>query len=464
LRWQLLAAGMAFSATGVLLAANEEYVLHIQFAVASLSDFAYFFFGVPVLLAISMPTRGFKSPIIVYLYWVEATFAGLLAYVAIFPSFPFPAVWTHPVSISLLTHTYNLENLVLTVACLIRFIASEKEGEERAFFRTLLIFLVTFSIGLGVYQRLADLTGGSQNFSLLADIPYILFAWLILRLPQFKEESHTDYADRPFLAVFVDFASPIFFTLALLALVLTVLPSHPHLGMAAIGVILGVYGVRTTLLQIRFMLSQNQLLKARDSLEQMTLQDGLTGIANRRCFDQTLELEWNRSMRSEHPLSLMLIDLDFFKSLNDTQGHPSGDRCLVEVAAALRSVISRSTDLVARYGGEEFAAILPATTTEAALRLAQQFQDALETIAIPNRTSLGAHLTASVGIATRNSDKANSAARLLEAADAALYRAKHTGRNRIEAELPEYITPLLPHPEPSAFVVTTPAVINAQIL
>jgi diguanylate cyclase (GGDEF)-like protein len=180
------------------------------------------------------------------------------------------------------------------------------------------------------------------------------------------------------------------------------------------------------------MRAQQQLQEARDRLEEISLQDGLTGIANRRSFDRVLDSEWHRAMRAQHPLTLLLIDLDFFKNLNDTQGHPSGDRCLIDVAGVLRAVASRSGDLVARYGGEEFAAILPATTPEAAERLAAEMQEGLRTLKIRNETSIGSYLTVSVGIASYIHPEEGSPKMLVEAADQALYRAKQAGRNRIE--------------------------------
>jgi diguanylate cyclase (GGDEF)-like protein len=429
IKWLLLAASMALSGCGVALAAWEELIIHKPFAFASLSDFAFFLFGVPILLAISVPAQVQRSPIFTYLNLIEVTFAGVLAYVAIFPEFPSQNRWTHPVSIALLIHTYDIENLVLAACCAVRVLAAPKGGTERIFYRTLLTFLLTFGLGLAVYERLAILTAGSQNFSVLVDLPYLLLALLIQQQPRNGDGT---VLHKPFLALVVDNGSPVFFTLALLGLVLEILPKHMHLGMAAIGVALGAYGIRSTLLQIKLMGSEFHLMRARDKLEQMTLQDGLTGIANRRSFDQTLELEWYRTMRAEQPLSLMVIDLDFFKSLNDAQGHPSGDRCLRKVADALRSTMTRSSDLVARYGGEEFAVILPGTAHNAARNLAVQFQDTLRSLAIRNETPFSSHLTASIGIATHEFGQSGTPQRLVEVADAALYAAKRNGRNRIE--------------------------------
>jgi diguanylate cyclase (GGDEF)-like protein len=167
-------------------------------------------------------------------------------------------------------------------------------------------------------------------------------------------------------------------------------------------------------------------------LEELSLQDGLTGIANRRNFDRTLEAEWHRAIRTRQAISLLLVDLDFFKNVNDVHGHPFGDRCLAEVAHALRSAAARSGDLVARYGGEEFAAILPGTTPEAAQTIAERMREAVLELKIPNETGLGPFVSVSIGGCTADGIGASSPAMLIETADQTLYKAKQRGRNRTE--------------------------------
>ncbi len=208
-------------------------------------------------------------------------------------------------------------------------------------------------------------------------------------------------------------------------------------GLSAIGVALAVLQVRTTVLQTHYLQTQYALQEARDRLEAISLQDGLTGIANRRSFDQALRQEWHRAARNGQPLALLLIDLDAFKNLNDTRGHRAGDRALTDVAGALRAVAARSGDLVARYGGEEFAVILPDTPLEAALAMAERMRAAVRALQIANETPLGPWVTASVGVAVAEMTAADisiadAAERLIDAADLALYKAKQWGRNRVE--------------------------------
>ena len=171
-----------------------------------------------------------------------------------------------------------------------------------------------------------------------------------------------------------------------------------------------------------------------DELAAMALQDGLTGLANRRAFDQTLERTWNRTVRQGSQLSLLLLDLDHFKQFNDEYGHQAGDDCLRSVAAAIRSALARPGDVACRYGGEELAIVLGETGAEEAKEIAEGIRAAVEALQIPHSGSgCASVVTASVGIATalaREGGTIRMPEGLLQAADHALYRAKNEGRNR----------------------------------
>jgi diguanylate cyclase (GGDEF)-like protein len=170
-------------------------------------------------------------------------------------------------------------------------------------------------------------------------------------------------------------------------------------------------------------------------LRSQTFSDGLTGIANRRHFDVAIEKEHRRARRGGVPLSLLMIDIDSFKAYNDHYGHPQGDQCLIQVAAALAAMLKRPCDLVARYGGEEFAAILPDTNAEQALQMAEAIRLRTIELAIPHLPDgEGQLVTVSIGIATRHADSTADAAALISAADRALYQAKRDGRNRVAAQ------------------------------
>lgn len=173
-----------------------------------------------------------------------------------------------------------------------------------------------------------------------------------------------------------------------------------------------------------------QVLNSR--LETLSQTDALTGIANRRHFDDVLAKEWKRAQRVGEPLALAVLDVDWFKAYNDHYGHPAGDSCLQQVAQTLAATISRSTDLVARYGGEEFVFLAPSTGPDGAQSMAEKLVRAVEALALPHERSPLGHVSISVGIASMRNDGDGSAQILLQRADAALYRAKAQGRNRVE--------------------------------
>jgi diguanylate cyclase (GGDEF)-like protein len=173
-------------------------------------------------------------------------------------------------------------------------------------------------------------------------------------------------------------------------------------------------------------------------LQHISFLDGLTGIANRRRFDEFLHNEWRRALRGGSSLSLVMIDIDYFKAFNDTYGHQAGDECLTRVASALQGALRRAGDLVARYGGEEFVAVLPATPADGALAVAQTLRERVEALGVAHRGSpVSDRVTISLGVATTVPSRATSAAALVAAADRALYQAKREGRNCVRAAAAE---------------------------
>jgi two-component system chemotaxis family response regulator WspR len=177
--------------------------------------------------------------------------------------------------------------------------------------------------------------------------------------------------------------------------------------------------------------SQRQLAEANIELQKLAALDGLTGIANRRRFDQALHTEWQRASREQRPLSLIMCDVDCFKAYNDTYGHLAGDLCLKRSAAVFTEHLKRPADIVARYGGEEFAIILPETAAEGALQIAEACRAHIEALAIAHTGSANGVVTLSLGVATMAPTPALSAETLIERADKALYAAKQGGRNRV---------------------------------
>ncbi|MGL1932303.1 MAG: diguanylate cyclase [Desulfotalea sp.] len=182
--------------------------------------------------------------------------------------------------------------------------------------------------------------------------------------------------------------------------------------------------------QIQKLVSQLEI--ERDIAQLNATTDSLTGLANRRCFDDSISGEFCRLKSSGDPLSIIMMDIDYFKKFNDFYGHLAGDNCLESVGAALKNVTGRVSDIIARYGGEEFIMLLPGTDSNGAITIAERIKQVVEDLAIPHTTSKTAnHLTISLGVATIPSVvELTTIEQVVAMADTALYSAKQGGRNR----------------------------------
>lgn len=187
---------------------------------------------------------------------------------------------------------------------------------------------------------------------------------------------------------------------------------------------------RTAIIQQQVIEKTEELSKLNEQLKLLSRSDPLTGIANRRYMDETLDREWSRAIRNKTHISFILADIDCFKDYNDNYGHVIGDTCLKKVATTLEALINRPTDLVARYGGEEFALIL--SETENAASIAESCRKAIEDLQIPHgHSSVSNVITISVGLCTYEPRIGIQASTLIKSADKALYKAKESGRNAV---------------------------------
>ena len=176
-----------------------------------------------------------------------------------------------------------------------------------------------------------------------------------------------------------------------------------------------------------------ELRRTNKFLEHISMADPLTGVGNRRSFDQLLDSEWRRASRESSPLCLVLLDLDYFKAFNDTYGHQAGDQCLKEIVNCMRKTLKRPTDSIARYGGEEFAIVLGNTDAAGAESIVRDLLSNIELLGIPHKGSqVSDWVTASAGVAAVIPGKNTTVVDLIQAADKALYAAKDGGRNRFE--------------------------------
>lgn len=188
---------------------------------------------------------------------------------------------------------------------------------------------------------------------------------------------------------------------------------------------------RLVLMRASLLALTRKLDATNQELQRISLMDGLTGVANRRYFDETISVEWRRARRHSNSLAVLMFDIDHFKLYNDNYGHLAGDECLRRVASTIRQNTVRPSDLVARYDGKEFAVILPETTIGGAVMVAEKIRQAIHELNIPHTPESGDRVTLSIGVASAAPGFDNPPDDLIHAADQALRRAKAEGRDRI---------------------------------
>jgi diguanylate cyclase (GGDEF)-like protein len=214
-----------------------------------------------------------------------------------------------------------------------------------------------------------------------------------------------------------------------------------HLIMGLMIVIFGLAMLATSALVHRLFRDAEKLrrelysaIEVEHALEYLVRLDSLTGIPNRRLFEEELSKEWARAKRDHAPFSLIMADIDHFKEYNDHYGHPAGDLCLVDVAQAMHHALSRPGDVVARIGGEEFAFLLPQTDLSGAIAVAEQIRERILALNLPHEASpVASHVTLSFGVSSSELASISSPAELIRTSDIALYEAKRCGRNQIMA-------------------------------
>ncbi len=232
---------------------------------------------------------------------------------------------------------------------------------------------------------------------------------------------------------------PLMVTVAIFGLAVSVSHVYLYLGLGAILLLLLAQGIHSGVIQVGYLQIQSRLLNQEKELKAVNLElerqsmlDPLTGIPNRRYFASAFEAEWKRALRKGESIAILMLDLDFFKGINDTHGHVYGDECLVQIAKALGQELQRGVDVVARYGGEEFVVMLPDTDMEGATTVATALQAAIADLKITNPASaFDDRQTVSIGISAIRPSLSVSRGEMIAQADHALYRAKREGRNRI---------------------------------
>lgn len=379
-----------------------------------LSMLLYALYGVPLIFALASPEDDRW-----HVRLVDALLAVVLGYLFYeYVKHLSTASGILPGELFALRRVFDIENGYIALFAVMRFVA--RPGLRYTFFRSMMIYALVYLVCAAYINHVEGASGYGHWPDLIINVPFMLLLWLTLSARTRRVERPVT-TPRAFARV-VRAGGPLAIPLTLLTVSGLLVYYDP--GMAITGCIaasLG-YGLRTVLVQLRNFEEQDQLTR-------LSHIDALTGIANRRRFDEVLALEWARRDQGLGRLALLMIDIDHFKQLNDRFGHSIGDERLRTVARALAECARRDTDLIARHGGEEFAAILTDVDPQDAAIVAERMRALVESLALPSGSALGI-VTISIGLTCAHplDDDIDAFA---AQADAALYDAKRNGRNQI---------------------------------
>lgn len=411
---------------------------------ADISDLLFFEAEIPFLLAISNTYDAESRRGALYVNLFQAVVATVLTYIRIFRMSPADS------SVALY-EIYWAECLLLALAATVRLLTwstPEERRRNRLLCATLWMYLpveILLDYPSSSWQPRANsllamaprLPKGGV-FELLWSVPFLFMGLQALRAPVQREVPVArDLENRG--ALLLRSLFPMVITCTLFALAVSVAREHFYIGVGSILLLLIVQGFHSGVIQVSYLVGQARLLTKEKELKAVNLElerqsmlDPLTGIPNRRYFSDAFDSEWKRALRKKEPIAILMLDLDFFKGINDAHGHTYGDDCLVQIAKALSGELNRGVDVVARYGGEEFIVMLPDTDLEGAGTVAAGLQAAVTELGIVNKVSpFDQQLTVSIGIAAMLPSPQMSRGELITHADRALYRAKSEGRNRI---------------------------------
>jgi len=420
-RWLFLALGTLLNNISLqiyvwrdLLVSNHNY----------LSSSASLFTAIaciPILLAITLNFNKHDPPSVRIIDAALSLTLGYLFFVFIF----YPAGVGE--SILSINWMIDFEGAFLVACAAMQFFTSDT-AEDRRFLYVFFFYLVGSTPFVALRNRWAA-KNPTNLWDLVVDASALLFILLALN-PSPAWVHHLRPSPR--IIHIARGSSPMFMSLALTLLGIALSRRYFYLG--SVGVLLGIigYGLRNAIIHGKLLETEGRLLNTKQELEVLASKDGLTGIPNRRLFDETMKREWRNVVQRGGTLAVLMIDIDFFKSLNDAYGHQVGDACLTKTAKALQDMLPRTGDFVGRYGGEEFAVILPATSLKGALIVAERLRSGIAQLAISHSKSPYRSVTVSIGAAIGDAASIPDLSLLLKAADEALYRAKGAGRNRVE--------------------------------
>jgi diguanylate cyclase (GGDEF)-like protein len=425
--WYAIALALSIWALGALGNLWQEWVLGQVAEMYRSSMLAFNLATVPIAYLLASEWRpGGRRVVRV----IDAALAFALGYVYFLVTWTMIAERAKPeeVGVAYLVWLIDAQNLFLTVGAFVRWGAAEDRA-ERDLFRAFAIYSAAlFTLVFINDHYFAGRPELGPEYGSIITIAFALLSGFALSGPSSQEPRRV----RLGLVRAVRTASPIVLCGALLVVSLFLIRVDYVYGCAGILIAAVGYGARSTLTQVRYIERSDTLQQQRSELQAIARTDALTGVANRYWLDQELRSAC-RGRGAGHSLSLLMIDVDHFKLLNDQVGHVAGDTCLRGVARALQSTLLRPDDLLARYGGEEFVALLRGVDAEGAQIVAQRMCTAVRDLRIENGGSPLGVVTVSIGAATTMLNAPSDPQQLIEAADRALYRAKCAGRNQMQS-------------------------------
>lgn len=428
--WSLAAISLLLWTLGMISSLRQDLFLANNNVAPGESMFFYVLFGVPIFYAVATIGVGPSSRLQRIVDAVLVLVLGYLYFVLMFSWINLHGA-ASTAAAYMIVDMFDVENGFLAVTTALRFLAADTI-ERRHLFGVLAATTFLYAVVTAYYNHhvALDVAPSIGNlYDVLVDVPFLVFASLAWLGPMRLSQGLNPPIG---LVRFVRSGSPLLLALAVLVVALLVLRRNFGLGAAGIVVAVLGYGLRSTLSQVHQSETEDALRDDRTRFAELAMRDSLTGVPNRRAFEEALEREWRLALRSQRTISLLLVDIDLFKQYNDRYGHLAGDACLRRVAEVLQQALRRPADLLARYGGEEFVLILPTTPGTGAREVAARLCKRVNQLGVRHDDSPTRNLTISVGVASLVPTEGMEPDALISAADRALYTAKRKGRNRVE--------------------------------
>lgn len=427
--WIFLAITASIRSCALFLEGIELTIWKIPSQYTHPSDLLFFAWILPLALLLSVPTESEKDR---FFYWTSAAQIGLvlvLFFYLTFGGFHFlrPKPEVDPGNKAFLA--FIASKFIIAIGAGLRWWSKPRSLLVRQFFAVLFAATSVYAITSLLYNLIVFLLPHtSLQWTWLLSIAELTLIFLVVHLPPVRRRDTRSPAQDVLVSV-LDHGAPVALPVAAGVMSVLIAPAYFSVSLIATSISLTAFAIQTIRIQVRYRDIQSKMAALHTHLQDLALTDPLTGVGNRRGYDLHIDQAWKWAARSKRTFSLLIIDIDHFKMLNDLFGHHEGDLCLRAVSHVLVSVSRNNRDYMARYGGEEFAVILHDVGADAAEKVAARICRAIEALQFRNKTPIGDIVTVSIGIAA--SCDADTPTELFQLADAALYQAKLAGRNQV---------------------------------